>query len=965
MALTLNPPSLRRLPGVRFEVPPEAPDDALPRMDIAFFIGFAGSGPLSAAVAVESLAEFETVFGTGLALARDAASGAPVIGLLHPAVRGFFSQGGRRCWVLRVAGAGARSSRYGLPSTLVATSTATDGSWRLAPATLVARSPGSGADAVQVATRIVATPLRASFAPCPSAATPDEPLTMHVENAPAGLLRPGDVLRFAVDDVLVHARIASVAAMAPTDATETSSSAQCVVLGGAVALRRLQGASPAPLPDAIALPTLDGLDAEASPPAPTAVAASDWLNDERLSVRVRVTLTRLPRRGEVIGLSLGLTATAGIDAWMPIEDVDLTSAVDLDGLIEVTLVGSPWQSSDVPWSIGSPALTDSAALHPVELLRLDLQTQLTPDDRASLTDLSLASSDDPGVLGTGVCDLPDDERVFSRNATSTDPGPALAEVVQRDALGRLRTRFSLASEPNDSVRIMIPLGNLDDFDASLGALASPLSALERDGLTNFHWRLFGEATLATQTTDPLADAAEALCTAGRIPRPLRGMHAAFGADPPESADEPTLLAVPDAVHAGWRRIAQPAAPWTELPPLPEPADPCADEAFKDCAAAPPPRPHFVRGADPLPDGRYTLYWTEPIDGAHYELQESLDAGFQTTVTIYEGPAARFDAVGRASGEAYYRVSATSGRRISPWSAPVRIKLGLQGYETLPWQPAQLLAIHRLMLRTTAARGDMLAVLAMPAAFDATQAAAYSTALRSTRSDVDAQSAWPSAIGDDETRALSHGALHHPWLMIRRDDEVIWFPPDGSACGQFAAGALERGAWIAVANKPLRDVVALSLLGMRPTLQQRQTLLDAQVNLLRSAPVGFIVSTADTLSPDAEWRPINVRRLMCLLRRLALQRGVTYVFEPNGPVLRRTVERGFEAVLDDLFRRGAFAGARAELAYRVNVGSEINTAQRRDAGQFWVELQVAPSLPMSFLTVRLSRSGERVLSKETH
>ena len=35
------PPPPRRLPGVLFEAPPPAPDEALPRMDIAFFAGFA------------------------------------------------------------------------------------------------------------------------------------------------------------------------------------------------------------------------------------------------------------------------------------------------------------------------------------------------------------------------------------------------------------------------------------------------------------------------------------------------------------------------------------------------------------------------------------------------------------------------------------------------------------------------------------------------------------------------------------------------------------------------------------------------------------------------------------------------------------------------------------------------------------------------------------------------------------
>jgi hypothetical protein len=27
---------------------------------------------------------------------------------------------------------------------------------------------------------------------------------------------------------------------------------------------------------------------------------------------------------------------------------------------------------------------------------------------------------------------------------------------------------------------------------------------------------------------------------------------------------------------------------------------------------------FVRGADPLPDGRYSLFWTEPVAGAQHE-----------------------------------------------------------------------------------------------------------------------------------------------------------------------------------------------------------------------------------------------------------------------------------------------------------------------------------------------------------
>jgi hypothetical protein len=933
---------------VRFEAPAQAPDDALPRMDIAFFVGFAASGPLTAAVALESLAEFETVFGTGLVLARDSAGGAPLQGLLHPAVRGFFSQGGRRCWVLRVAGGGARSSRFGLPGLLSAQRAGPGSAWRFMPATLLGRSPGSGPDAVQVATRVRATPLRARPLPAPGAGQ------LAFAASAAGVLAPrvGDLVRIELDGIYVYGHIAAVEAL--DDAADAGQS-QRIVLAGLLALGPLAGGSPAPTPTAIGLLELDGGGHAALPSLP---AHGVWLDADRLAVSVRIGAPRLPQAGETVRLEFG----GGAPGWMTLDGIELTQSIGLDGQFEAMLTGSPWREAHAELQDALDAVGASAQERVLQLLRLDLRAHTAPDSASSLDGLSMASGGVTPVAPHSVFGLPGDEQVFGSAAAAA--GPLAQAATQRDALGRLQRRFPLAAETPEGECLLLPLASLDDFDATLGSVASPLSPLERDGLTDFHWSLFAEPTLAGWSSDILAERAEAMRGAGHAAQPLRGMHAAFGADPQDFPDEPTLLALPDAVHPGWRRVAQPAAAWTELAPLPEPPSP-APPSFSDCAAAPLARPRFVRGADPLADGRFSLYWTQPIEHAEYELEEAIDAGFGSAAPVYRGQAARYDAAGRRPGVAYYRVRASADRRVSPWSAPVRIEIGAQGYESLPWQPAALLAIHRLMLRTAAARGDMLAVLAMPAHFGVAQCTSYATALRATRSERDADARGPSAIGEDELRALSHGALHHPWLLIRRDQELIAFPPDGSVCGQLAAGALERGAWIAVANRPLRDVVALGPPGMQPTLQQRQQMLDAQVNLLRSAPIGLVLASADTLAPAAEWRPVNVRRLMCLLRRLALRRGVTYVFEPNGDTLRRTVERSFEAALDGLFQRGAFAGTRADAAYRVNVSDQINTAQRRDAGQFWIELQVAPALPMQFLTVRLARNGERVLSRETH
>jgi phage tail sheath protein FI len=46
-----------------------------------------------------------------------------------------------------------------------------------------------------------------------------------------------------------------------------------------------------------------------------------------------------------------------------------------------------------------------------------------------------------------------------------------------------------------------------------------------------------------------------------------------------------------------------------------------------------------------------------------------------------------------------------------------------------------------------------------------------------------------------------------------------------------------------------------------------------------------------------------------------------------------------------------------------VGAGVNTAQALDQGRFVVELRVAPSVPMRFLSVRLVQAGERLAATE--
>src|SRR5579864_3944517 len=150
----------RRLPGIRFEAQPSEDQGVLPRMDVAAFIGFAASGPLHTPVLIEDPAQLTGIFGSDANLAWDAGRGDWARAQLAPAVRAFFRNGGRRCWVVRVADKHAAQTNT-LPMTGILEALERPSGLTLRPALAWARSEGSWADGTQVRTglTVAAQPL--------------------------------------------------------------------------------------------------------------------------------------------------------------------------------------------------------------------------------------------------------------------------------------------------------------------------------------------------------------------------------------------------------------------------------------------------------------------------------------------------------------------------------------------------------------------------------------------------------------------------------------------------------------------------------------------------------------------------------------------------------------------------------------------------------------------------------------
>ncbi len=805
-----------RLPGIRFEAAPPPLDRKLPRMDVAAFAGFAASGPVGIPVALEDYSRFEEIFGGELRLVWDCNKGSWLKAHLAAAVRDFFRNGGVRCWVLRLAGEDAETSRFPAPGLL----SFSGGS--VGPAWFAARSPGSWADSWQLSASLLVEPLALVS------------LNLTQETAVVDGARPGDLLRFRW----------------------------------------------------------------------TSAGTETWL-----VARVGERLERM--------------------TWLrPVEDrtVDVEGAAagsvvqgaDPDGTLWITVEDS------YPLARGSGAIVlngmpdiDMSEQPAVERLTLELRARLEGGYPLRISGLECSSG---SARFAGA--LPTDKQLY---------GPGPAEDLWSEAA---MPRFPFAGAfPQDALLVPITRGGAPPLYA--GAQHSGKPALEREGLAGLSEALFLDPALADKRTTTLAAEAEFIRYQSVDPRPLTGIHALW------EVEEATLVAVPDAAQPGWVEtaaadLAPPAAPPEEVRPT---------GLFQDCDVIAIARPDLSLSG-PDEGGAFSLAWSG--EGAEFfELQESGAPDYALARTIYEGADNGIEIRSRVPGDYYYRARGARGELRGPWSNGVAARIEAPGGYAPTWgAPGILPGVQRALLRFCAARGDVFAILTTPPRTEQAAALEYVDALR-------------SSLAGEETAAFSYGAIYHPWI-VRADDPFRETPPDGAMAGLYARRALARGGWVAPANEDLREVLALAPAVAR---QRHLDFEQAQINLIRREPHGFTCLSEQTLSSDPDLRTAHVRRLLILLRRLALREGHTYVFEPNSDAFRRLVQRSFRSVMDVLFERGAFAGRTPASSYRVITDASVNPPQSVEQGRLIVELRVAPSMPLRFLTVRLVQSGAGLMVTE--
>lgn len=846
-------PTIRSFPGIAFQVETPMVVD-LPRMDVAAFVGFAERGPVNVPVVVESYTDFADLFGGFYQLAWDEQTATWQTACLTPAVKAFFTQGGRRCWVVRVADQEqAIANQFPLAGLLQTNGDA------YSPVVATARSVGSWSDGLQVRAGLLLE--RISIAPIAISLGTAFSLSLSLPRNQE--LQPGDLLQLDFYDQQ-HQHRAYVAIEAANlqveqeithiHADSTNTYWFCTVERSVAGFVEAGGSS-------VSIPILAHLTLQ----------GDSWTLTQKLTSWIKFWFYLLSRSFSIDALIVMLAIS--FQVYQP-GDWLVLKVKDGSRIWLLTKDAGTYRLNlqDV-WKEGVSTTAPQAV---TRIQKIQIALHVTSEFDRDYTLQNLACADPhPRFVGN----LPVDEKLLAPQFGLPQPQRSPSQAaLWKEAKS---PRFPIALELPENTTI-IPLG-LSSQIPSRGAFPSKLVPLVRDGLvpdtddtvglSGANWsaflpKLFLDSSLRlTGQRSLMAEAGDLLYLQGKA---LTGIHALF------PIEEISMVALPDAAHRGWRLTPSvepaPAKPQTsEVPP-----DPCTKASPfvpSILTAPPPPKP-----SPPPPSGIAGIQWQLLL--------------------------------------------------------PVE------------YEPTGLLEIQQAAARLTSARGDMVAVLGLPKHYRVPEALEHQHRLL-------------TGIRRDGDTLDSYLTLYHPWLISRTETgDLIHTHPAGSMMGVMAARSLLRGAWVAPANEVVQETLAtLPELG----LADLQALYGAGINPIRRTAPGFVAWGSFTQSGDPDLENLNVRRLLILLKRLALREGQTYVFAPHSAAFRRRVQQQFEQVLSRLFLRGAFAGRVPAEGYQVVVDDPLNSQTTIAQGQFIVELRVAPSQPISFITVRLLQSDSNLLT----
>jgi phage tail sheath protein FI len=207
---------------------------------------------------------------------------------------------------------------------------------------------------------------------------------------------------------------------------------------------------------------------------------------------------------------------------------------------------------------------------------------------------------------------------------------------------------------------------------------------------------------------------------------------------------------------------------------------------------------------------------------------------------------------------------------------------------------------------------------------------------------------------------SYAAVYYPNVVIAdptvsTSGATRTASPVGAVLGLYATTDASRGVF----KSPAGTTSRLSGVVSAPILT------NDELNKLNSAthpinPIkyvagsGFVVMGARTLKPGYVDRYIAVRRSLIYLRKSLTDLTQYAVFEPNDPVLWRSLNATVSAFLTDFWSQGGLRGDTPTEAFFVKCDDELNTLAVVDEGQVIMEVGVALQRPAEYVIIRIGQ-----------
>jgi phage tail sheath protein FI len=199
---------------------------------------------------------------------------------------------------------------------------------------------------------------------------------------------------------------------------------------------------------------------------------------------------------------------------------------------------------------------------------------------------------------------------------------------------------------------------------------------------------------------------------------------------------------------------------------------------------------------------------------------------------------------------------------------------------------------------------------------------------------------------------SYAGFYYPWIVTAdpRTGARKLVPPGGAVLGVYARSDNERGVFKAPANEIVRGA-----LGLEYDINDRMQddLNPKGVNVIRAFPGrGIRVWGARTMTSNALWKYVSVRRLFIFLERSIYEGTQWVVFEPNDDKLWARVTDTIRLFLRGQWRLGALFGRTEAEAFFITCDRTTMTQDDILNGRLICEIGIAPVRPAEFVIFRI-------------